>query len=187
MELKHYLKKIWHFIWEEDSLLSWIVNVILAFVLVKFLIYPGLGLLLGTQFPVVAVVSESMEHNGNLDQWWQSQEKIYSQLEITKEEFQTYPLTNGFNKGDLIILIRPSNLKKGDVIVFKGEPSEPIIHRIVKADDGTYQTKGDHNLGSRQDELNITPNLILGKAALRVPLLGWFKLLFTQLLQLFKF
>jgi signal peptidase I len=56
--------KLWYFIWEEDSVLSWIVNIILAYVLIKFLVYPGLGLALNTGFPLVAVVSESMEHDG---------------------------------------------------------------------------------------------------------------------------
>ena len=57
-----FLRKVWKFIWEDDSALSWIVNVILAFVIVKFLIYPGLGLVLHTTHPVVAVVSGSMDH-----------------------------------------------------------------------------------------------------------------------------
>ena len=60
-------KKIWYFIWEDNSIWSWIVNIILAFVLIKFIVYPGLGLILSTSHPVVAVVSESMEHNGNFD------------------------------------------------------------------------------------------------------------------------
>ena len=55
------LKKIWYFIWD-DSIWSWIVNIILAFVLIKFVVYPGLGFLLNTSHPVVAVVSSSMEH-----------------------------------------------------------------------------------------------------------------------------
>ena len=58
------LKKTWHFIWEDDSVWSWIVNIILAIVLIKFIIYPGLGLVLGTSYPIVAVVSDSMEHSG---------------------------------------------------------------------------------------------------------------------------
>ncbi len=61
-KLKKNLKKVWWFIWEDDSLLSWIVNIVLAFILIKFIVYPGLGLLLGTNYPVVAVVSGSMEH-----------------------------------------------------------------------------------------------------------------------------
>ena len=32
-------KKIWWFIWEDDSWASWFVNVILAFVIIKFLVY----------------------------------------------------------------------------------------------------------------------------------------------------
>ena len=63
MKWKANAKKIWHFIWEEDSAWSWIVNIALAFVLIKFIVYPGLAFFLGTTHPVVAVVSSSMEHN----------------------------------------------------------------------------------------------------------------------------
>ena len=59
---KKTFKKIWYFIWEDDSILSWIINIILAFILIKFIVFPGLSLLLGTSHPVVAVVSGSMEH-----------------------------------------------------------------------------------------------------------------------------
>ena len=61
-EFKKLLKKTWHFIWEDNSIWSWIANVIIAFILIKFIVYPGLGLLLSTSHPVVAVVSSSMEH-----------------------------------------------------------------------------------------------------------------------------
>ena len=61
-EAKRLLKKIWHFIWEEDSIWSWIANVIIAFVLIKFIVYPLMGFALSTNYPVVAVVSSSMEH-----------------------------------------------------------------------------------------------------------------------------
>lgn len=62
MDWKTALKKSWHFIWHDDSIWSWIANVVIAFVLIKFIVYPLLGLLLGTGLPVVAVVSGSMEH-----------------------------------------------------------------------------------------------------------------------------
>ena len=52
--------KVWYFIWHDDSVWSWIVNIILAFLLIKFIVYPGLGFLLETEYPVVAVVSGSM-------------------------------------------------------------------------------------------------------------------------------
>lgn len=59
---KKILKNIWYFIWEDDSLLSWVVNIVLAFILIKFIVYPLLGLMLATSHPIVAVVSGSMEH-----------------------------------------------------------------------------------------------------------------------------
>src|SRR3989338_1393138 len=105
-------QKIWHFLWYEDSLASWLVSIALAFVLIKFIIYPGLGLIFGTQFPVVAVVSNSMEHDQGFDAWWQSQEDLYLRFNITKNEFLDYPMRNGFNKGDIIVLVgtKPENL-----------------------------------------------------------------------------
>src|SRR3989344_1512266 len=121
-------KKIWKFIWHDDSLLSWIVNILLAFILVKFIIYPGLGLIFSTQLPVVAVVSGSMEHNGNFDEFWLRQGGWYENHGITKQEFMNYPLKNGFNKGDIIFLYGTSKIRKGDVIVFRGNSKNPIIH-----------------------------------------------------------
>jgi hypothetical protein len=56
------IKKSWYFIWEDNSIWSWLVNIILAFILIKFIVYPGLGLIMYTSHPVVAVVSSSMEH-----------------------------------------------------------------------------------------------------------------------------
>jgi signal peptidase I len=58
-------KKVWNFIWNDDSVWSWIVNIVLAFVIIKFIFYPAIGLALGTNHPIVAVISESMEHKTN--------------------------------------------------------------------------------------------------------------------------
>lgn len=179
---KNFLKDLWWFIWEDDSIWSWILNLILAFILVKFIIYPGLGLLLGTSFPVVAVVSGSMEHDGNFDAFWEQQQNIYAGYGITKEEFKNFKFKNGFNKGDLIVLYSARDVKVGDVIVFKGDASAPLIHRIIKINSGAYNTKGDHNLGSRPDEVNITKDKVYGKAVLRLPYLGWFKIGFAYVL-----
>lgn len=56
------LKKVWHFIWEDDSVWSWLVNIVLAYVLIKFIFYPAIGFALASDYPAVAVVSCSMEH-----------------------------------------------------------------------------------------------------------------------------
>lgn len=184
-ESKIFLKDLWWFIWEDDSIWSWMINLVLAFILVKFIIYPGLGLLLGTSFPVVAVVSGSMEHDSNFDSFWEQQQNIYAEYGITKEEFKNSKFENGFNKGDLMVLYSAKDVNVGDVIVFKGDASAPLIHRVVKINSGMYNTKGDHNLGSRSDEVNINQERIYGKAVLRLPYLGWFKIGFAYVLSWF--
>src|SRR3989344_4252733 len=107
-DLKQGIRKVWHFIWESDSPWSWLLNIALAYVLIKFLTYPGLGLLFHTPFPIVAVVSGSMEHMvidheqgphticgfpGKLDyyvpfeDYWEICGPWYEQKGIQKEEF----------------------------------------------------------------------------------------------------
>ena len=186
----YYLKKFKHFIFEEDSILSWIVSVILAFVIIKFIVYPGLGLLLGTQYPIVAVVSSSMEHPDGFDRFWEINDNYYDHFNITREDFESFPSRNGFNKGDIMILISAKKVEIGDVIVFQSV-REPIIHRVIKKwkdenGDYHYQTKGDNNPHSIKrsdlDETDITQDKILGKSAIRVPLLGWIKIGFVNLM-----
>jgi len=151
MNFKIFLKKTWKFIWHDDSLASWIVSFILAFLIVKFIVYPGIGFITGTDYPIVAVVSVSMEHNQNFDSWWEANKDWYVGYDIQKEDFQKFIFKNGFDKGDIIFLkgSKPKDIKVGDVIVFESTTEYPVIHRVVKAwqkDDIYYfQTKGDNN------------------------------------------
>ncbi len=194
-KIKAISKKVWWFIWEDNSIWSWIANIILAFVLIKYIVYPGLGFLLGTSYPIVAVVSSSMEHDGNFDGWWSSQEKWYLDNDIPKEEFVNFDFRNGFNKGDIMILYgeRSEGIEIGEVVVFRSERPDPIIHRVVKKKEieGEYyfQTKGDHNADSIKsstlDETNINEGQLLGRAVIRVPLLGYIKIWFVELIRLF--
>ena len=196
-EVKKLLKKTWHFIWEDNSIWSWIVNVILAFVLIKFIVYPGLGFLLITSHPVVAVVSESMEHNINFEQWWDENQAWYLQNKITKDQFKKFSLKNGFKKGDIMVLIGKDaeNIEIGDVIVFRSNKKDPIIHRVVKKTENNgmynFQTKGDNNEGSiknsQLDETNLSESDIIGTAFLRIPLLGYIKIGFVGMLELIGF
>lgn len=170
-------KKIWYFIWKDDSFLSWCVNVILAFVIVKFLIFPGLGFALGTSHPVVAVVSESMNHQGNFDDWWERQGEWYEKNGISKEEFQEFSMRNGFSKGDIIFLKGKETFEIGEIIVFSANSNNPIIHRVVAKNGENYNTKGDANSDSSEGlgETNISKDRMIGKALFRVPYLGWIK------------
>jgi len=194
MSFKKSMRAIWHFLWEEDSVASWIANVVLAFVLIKFIVYPGIGFAFGTSHPIVAVVSGSMEHNGlSFDTWWDgnsclggarpgSQAELYKQYEITGEAFDDYRFSNGFNTGDLMVIVGEPAPSQGDVIVFFNPSGEPIIHRVVNTD-GRIQTKGDNNCASLGFELNVPQGRIIGRAILRIPYLGWVKIAFLELLQ----
>jgi signal peptidase I len=200
------LKRFWKFLWDEDSVWSWVVNILLAFLIIKFLVYPGIGLALGTNLPVVAVISESMEHDGNFDTWWNSpaiceynntvkictQGEWYIRRDITKDEFLTYKMHNGFNKGDIIVLHGTTfeELMIGDILVYQSKLTYPVIHRIVDKGD-VIGTKGDHNqkqiYDSKINEKYIIKDQIIGKAWVRIPYLGYVKIWFTQLLQCVTF
>ena len=214
---KHAIKKAWHFIWESDSIWSWIVNIILAFVIIKFLVYPALGFGLGTTHPVVAVVSSSMEHNSvpictlniegkcveyskssyeicgfeiaskgflSLGQYFQVCGRWYEENTGIKEsDFENFRFRNGFNKGDIMVLMKPKNIRVGDIIVFnvQGRP-DPIIHRVVGISANGYSTKGDHNEGIWEFEKDIPKESVVGKAVLRIPYLGWIKIGFMNII-----
>ena len=200
---KKTLKKVWYFIWEDNSIWSWLVNVVLAFVLIKYVIYPILSLLLLTSHPVVAVVSNSMEHNIGFDEWWENAngryfignkviDKWYITNGIKKDDFENFPFKGGFNRGDIMALKgkKPQDIKIGDVIVFWSAKKDPIIHRVVKKwqENGDYyfQTKGDNNKDSLKDpivdETKINEENVIGNAVFRIPLLGYIKIWAVELI-----
>lgn len=194
------MKKIWHFIAEDDSIWSMLANIVIAFVLIKFIVYPVLGLVLGTQFPVVAVVSGSMEHNGlGFNEWWEAKNEEYVRYSISGEDFEEYSFHNGFNTGDIMVLMGKDaeKIDRGDIIVFRSKRPDPIIHRVVSKRiivDGDnieyrFQTKGDNNKISIDDstlnEKNIKEEDIIGKAVFRIPYLGWIKIGVFKLLGLY--
>jgi len=204
MGLKKTLKKTWHFLWHSDSGWSWLANIIIAFILIRFIIYPLIGFMLSTGYPIVAVVSESMEHGlhnqqlcgeslsefkESFDNYWETCGSWYEDYDLSQEQFRKFPFQKGFNKGDIIIVFgtKPEKLKVGDILIFQGNKPQPIIHRLVKKwnENGDYyfQTKGDHNSNSITGflgETKINEKRILGKGVLRIPYLGWIKIVFVQ-------
>lgn len=191
------LKKVYRWLRDEESVLAFVVNLLIAFVVIKYLLYPGLGWVLGTPYPVVAVVSGSMEHPGSFDNWWNTmcrkdllhnsvvtQGDLYANYGIDKQVFSDFVWKNGFNKGDIMVLASPKKIKQGDVIVFiSGGPADPIIHRVISVTGG-ISTKGDNNCVSAGFEQNIPEERVIGKAVVRVPWLGWVKIAFVSLINL---
>ncbi len=148
-------------------------------VVAAYLLNFGLGLVLGTDLPVVAVVSDSMTHDVTTP--LRHYEYLQDKYGYTKEEVDSWPITGGFLKGDALVVvgIEAEELKTGDVIVYDIEgQSTPIVHRIIEIEDGKITTKGDHNPSHDP----WSPSNIHGKAVTVIPFLGWPKLLLTTTL-----
>ncbi len=191
-EVRESIKKFWDWLWNSDSWLSYIVFIALLFVFIKLIFFPILSALLGTQLPLAIVESCSMYHQGDLfsdyETWWQSEGSKYSDYNIQKEDFDEFKFKKGFNKGDILIMVRanPDTLKVGEVILFNADRKNPVIHRIVKIEellDGKkiFSTLGDNNNGQLEVEKAITEEQLVGKAYVRaVPFIGWLKLIFFE-------
>lgn len=164
---------------KKDTWQSLLVSIILAFILIKFVIFPTLSFITGTSLPLVIVESCSMyHHEAGFEKTFTSD--IYSQYDLSIKNTSDWIFKNGFAKGDIIFVVAPKNLNVGDVIIFNGGTTNPIIHRIIYANE-TYTTKGDNyitNKGIGPFEKTIQPEQILGKAVFRIPYLGWVKLIF---------
>lgn len=215
-EIKNTIKKSWRWIWDSDSVLSWIVALVIIFIIVKFIFFPTLSLITGTSLPLAGVESSSMDHQiveddlGRLtlcgktysknnkhsvdfDEYWQTCGDWYEARNITKDIFSRFTLSNGFAKGDIIVVWGRFEPKLGDIIIFKANSDSiaprPIIHRIIKIDN-IMQTKGDHNSDQlistnniyNTDETKITKDQLIGKAVFKIPYLGYIKIWTTDFL-----
>ncbi|MCW8966777.1 MAG: signal peptidase I [Candidatus Pacearchaeota archaeon] len=191
-KIKKFLDRFWFLVWKDDSLKGWLLSIIFIFIVIKFIFFPSLSFITGTQLPLAIVESCSMYHDGNLlsdsEEWWQINQNKYSQFEITKEQFLDFPMKKGFNKGDILFIVgvKPENIEIGDIIIFNsGVRNTPIIHRVINItnENGeyTFSTIGDNNPSQISFEKTINENQIVGKAKLRIaPYLGWGKLVFYQ-------
>ncbi len=99
---------------------------------------------------------------------------------ITCGWFRYYTLAVGsgsmspnIKKGDIIVVEKIKNkkeeLKIGDVLVFQYNDTI-IVHRIIKIENGYFYTKGDAN--TDPDDYPIPEGDVLGKAVLRMPVVG---------------
>lgn len=145
--------------WNDDSLLSYLVMIIFSLVVIKFLFLPGLGLIFGNSYPIVVIVTGSMEHkvvdgqlcstqfiplsgSVSLDKYWEICGNYYEKnLSLNKSSFSQYRFNSGLNIGDVMFLfgMNPKNIQLGDILVFKAQDggyfysqNGPVIHRVVK-------------------------------------------------------
>ena len=163
-----------------DGPMGYIIYAALG-VFIAFLINQTLALALSTDLPVVAVVTSSMTHDettqANHYQWLQTN------LGYNKSYVDSWPIAGGFLIGDMPIVQGSDNYRIGDIIVYSvSGQSVPIIHRIIKInEDGTFQTKGDHNPQQLPFEYNIKKDSVHGKVIFVVPKLGYLKVTISNL------
>jgi len=174
------LGKVWHFLSHEDSWQSFLVDAALILLIGKYLVFPTIGFALDTNYPLVAVVSGSMDHHGQeFDEWWEDNGQWYLNHNITKEQFKEYHKSEGFRKGDVFVVkgLDSEKVKVGDVLIYTTEGRrDPIIHRVVTLnEDGTFATKGDANMDQLTFEKSINLSQIHGKSVVWVPFIGWVK------------
>jgi len=183
-------KKIWERL--NEGVLGYIFYIILG-IAAALIVTNILGIALETSIPLVAVVSGSMDHgineegfpcnknivnyNENFESWWALCDFTYDDFGITEEQFTQFPFKNGLKKGDIAILQNLDAPEVGDITVYQiSSQNVPIIHRIVKInEDGTYQTKGDHNPGQNTYERSIQKSQIRGKVIFVLPYLGYLR------------
>ncbi len=100
----------------------------------------------------------------------------------------SYSMVPTLTRGDLLVLkgVTVDELdagrENGTIIVYYHEPTDRlIVHRVWKINsDGTVTTWGDANTGP--DPWPITPDMIRGKMVLRLPYLGYPRLLLKDFL-----
>ncbi len=149
---------------KESEAISWIVYLLSAFVF-AWLIYTGLGVLLGTESPMMIVVSSSMQPlygRGDIILLQGAKAELLDGIEVevqlpslSETEFAAFAkpvyASNQSKTIEAILFDSGQKIpitKQGSVVVYWSEHmSEPIVHRVVaklKAADGWYiLTKGD--------------------------------------------
>lgn len=190
-EIKKFFEKFWFLLWKDDSWKGWIFSIVVLFIFIKWIFFPLLSLATGTILPLAIVESCSMYHDNEIihdyETWWDYKESKYNNFKISKEEFSNFIFKNGFNKGDVLFIIKanPNKLKIGDIIIFQAPTTNPVIHRIVKIEEKEgkkiFSTLGDNNPSQIYFEKEISEDQLVGKAVVKViPYVGWLKLIFYE-------
>lgn len=155
-----------------------IVREALGFILILAILYFGVSgaliLALRTDTYWMAVISNSMKHDG---------ESWREYFETRGDNSYQFPLQGGFERGDMLIIQGVSSVAEisiGDVILFDTGQLMPLVHRVVTIEgengEARVTTKGDANLSP--DTPPVKPEQIRGKVIFVIPELGHLSLWF---------
>jgi signal peptidase I len=156
---------------KKKTLLREVGEVVAAFA-IAWICYQLLSLATGTALPIVAVVSDSMYHTDSFDNWWENRGDFYElqNINISKEEFQAFTVSNGLSRGDLLFVVNQPP-KIGDIVIYeKREQGISIVHRLIGRQGQSYLIKGDNNYIA---DAPVSQSQIVGKVVFAVPLLGY--------------
>jgi len=190
------IRKYWKM--ATEGWVGWITYALLGIILAYTTNFV-LGLILRTDLPLVVVVSSSMSHKPEkgilcgtyvenfaqtFDEYWIYCEKTFKNFGITKEDFMRFPFNKGLSVGDVAVVAGSDSYSVGDIVVFSPKDAKyPIIHRIVAInEDGSFQTKGDHNFAQLPYEYKVEKNQIHGKVVFVIPYIGLIKVLVVRVM-----
>jgi len=108
VKLKKTIKKFWNFVWKGDSILSYILFFIFAWIVLKILfiiVLWFLGLFFGVA-DLTVVITESMVHTGNINQTY------YLWLKSNNISLEHEAFPEGLYPGDLIVVMKIQNISE---------------------------------------------------------------------------
>jgi signal peptidase len=149
------LKRLWKNDYFQTALMIALV------VAIVFGFWNGMAYALGTEYPMVAVSGPSMcMLPGSYCDGW------------------SHPFERTLHDGDLVVLqgVSPGDIKIGDIIVYRRNSGDFIIHRVIDIVPGAnntllFRTKGDGNSG--EDPWGPIPqDTVIGRVILRIPWFG---------------
>lgn len=187
MDIIKKLKELLYITFKEESVEGYILFLIFAIVLFKWIIPFFSKILLGTDMPIYVIVTPSMEHK-DLERINQTFYRYFKERNISIEEF---PFKNGLNKGDVVLVVgkNPKQIKVGDVVVFVPRGSKSVLlHRVVEKECNTkcfFTMKGDNNPFSLNysflSEVDVPEENIKGIVVFRIPYIGYPKVILVEL------
>lgn len=125
-----------------------------------------------------------MDHQpSDFDSWWDQKEDSYLERGVSKSDFTTFPIPDGVNKGDILIVGPPKNLKIGDVVLYlDGFPYATTPRLIEQNEDYTYLGLHDNNpaplIQQGHDETKIQVQNITDKVYFRIWSPLWYAILY---------
>ncbi len=180
VRLKDRILSFLKYIFFGKDLLSDLLFILFAIIFFYFIFYPALQFILKTPYPIVIVLTNSMEHK-NFDINWYIKHGVIKNA----SDWYKFPFPNGINVGDIIIVKGDVNYSIGDVAVYISPLGLPIVHRIINKTcnkECYYTFKGDNSLNPLPWERKVPQNKVVGKVIFRIPYLGLPKVLVVKLL-----